>query len=144
MTRMELAGDVWTIPAERMKAKAEHVVPLCAAALTMLPKTGEYILGRNGRKPINNLSLRKRDFNEALLSGEWRKDDPTPKAKPLPNWTLHDLRRTARSLMSRAGVPADVAERCLADVIPGSSGECMTGMPTLKRSGRRLRGARLR
>jgi len=28
-------------------------------------------------------------------------------------WTLHDLRRTARSLMSRAGVSADHAERCL-------------------------------
>jgi integrase len=28
-------------------------------------------------------------------------------------WTLHDLRRTARSLMSRAGVPRDHAERVL-------------------------------
>ena len=32
-------------------------------------------------------------------------------------WRLHDLRRTARSLMSRAGVPADHAERCLGHVI---------------------------
>ena len=37
-------------------------------------------------------------------------------------WTLHDLRRTARSLMSRAGVPADHAERCLGHVMPGVSG----------------------
>jgi integrase len=35
-------------------------------------------------------------------------------------WTLHDLRRTARSLMSRAGVPADHAERCLGHVMPGA------------------------
>jgi integrase len=28
-------------------------------------------------------------------------------------WTLHDLRRTARSLMARAGVPTDHAERVL-------------------------------
>jgi integrase len=34
-------------------------------------------------------------------------------------WTLHDLRRTARSLMSRAGVPTDHAERCLGHVITG-------------------------
>jgi integrase len=33
-------------------------------------------------------------------------------------WTLQDLRRTARSLMSRAGVPADHAERCLGHVMP--------------------------
>ena len=37
-------------------------------------------------------------------------------------WTLHDLRRTARSLMSRAGVDANVAERCLGHVIAGVRG----------------------
>jgi integrase len=37
-------------------------------------------------------------------------------------WTFHDLRRTARSLMNRAGVPADHAERCLGHVMPGVSG----------------------
>ena len=37
-------------------------------------------------------------------------------------WTLHDLRRTARSLMSRAGVLADIAERVLGHVIPGVRG----------------------
>jgi integrase len=36
--------------------------------------------------------------------------------------TLHDLRRTARSLMSRAGVDSDHAERCLAHVIIGVRG----------------------
>ena len=45
-----------------------------------------------------------------------------PEAKPLPNWTLHDLRRTARSLMSRAGVNTDIAERCLGHVIRGVRG----------------------
>lgn len=34
-------------------------------------------------------------------------------------WTLHDLRRTARSLMSRAGVPTDHAERAIGHVIAG-------------------------
>ena len=37
-------------------------------------------------------------------------------------WMLHDLRRTARSLMSRAGVSADIAERVLGHVIPGVRG----------------------
>jgi integrase len=35
---------------------------------------------------------------------------------------VHDLRRTARSLMSRAGVPTDHAERCLGHVIGGVRG----------------------
>jgi integrase len=34
-------------------------------------------------------------------------------------WVLHDLRRTARSLMSRAGVPREHAERVLGHVIGG-------------------------
>ena len=37
-------------------------------------------------------------------------------------WTIHDLRRTARSLLSRAGVNADVAERCLGHVVGGVRG----------------------
>jgi integrase len=37
-------------------------------------------------------------------------------------WTLHDLRRTARSLMSRAGVPSDHAERSLGHVMLGVRG----------------------
>jgi integrase len=43
-------------------------------------------------------------------------------ASGVSNWTLHDLRRTARSLMSRAGVPSEHAERCLGHVIGGVEG----------------------
>ena len=41
---------------------------------------------------------------------------------PLPQWQLHDLRRTARSLMARAGVRPDIAERVLGHLIPGVEG----------------------
>jgi integrase len=46
-------------------------------------------------------------------------------------WTLHDLRRTARSLMSRAGVQTDYAERCLGHVISGVRGvyDCWEYLP---------------
>ena len=40
----------------------------------------------------------------------------------MARWTLHDLRRTARSLMSRAGVPRDHAERVLGHAIAGVEG----------------------
>jgi len=40
----------------------------------------------------------------------------------MEGWVLHDLRRTARTLMSRAGVSADHAERCLGHVIAGVRG----------------------
>jgi integrase len=38
------------------------------------------------------------------------------------DWTLHDLRRTARSLLSRAGVASDIAEICLGHVLAGVRG----------------------
>jgi len=41
---------------------------------------------------------------------------------PIPHWQFHDLRRTARSLMSRAGVRPDVAERVLGHAIRGVEG----------------------
>jgi integrase len=46
----------------------------------------------------------------------------TARASHVTGWTLHDLRRTARSLLSRSGVDADTAERCLAHAIRGVRG----------------------
>ena len=44
------------------------------------------------------------------------------RASGVSGWVLHDLRRTARSLMARAAVPAEHAERCLGHVIGGVQG----------------------
>jgi integrase len=51
-----------------------------------------------------------------------RKETFCAKLPSMPNWTLHDLRRTSRSLMSRAGVSRDVAERVLGHAIAGVEG----------------------
>ena len=40
----------------------------------------------------------------------------------MPQWGLHDLRRTARSLLSRAGVRPDISERVLGHAINGVEG----------------------
>ncbi len=48
-----------------------------------------------------------------------RRIDKEAKIAP---WVIHDLRRTSRSLMARAGVPRDVAERVLGHVIQGVEG----------------------
>jgi integrase len=53
----------------------------------------------------------------------WRRySEAVKELPPLPHWTLHDLRRTARSLMSRAGVRPDIAERVLGHAIGGVEG----------------------
>ena len=53
------------------------------------------------------------------MIAEQRRGD---KLKPMPEWRLHDLRRTARSLMSRAGVPTDIAEMVLGHKLTGVRG----------------------
>jgi integrase len=106
--RSEIAGGEWTIPAARYKTKIDHMIPLSQAALAQLPQgDGEFIFSANGKQAIGGLTERKAAIDEA--SG-------------VSGWTLHDLRRTARSLMSRAGVPSDHAERCLGHVIGGVRG----------------------
>jgi integrase len=107
MTRAELKGDLWTIPAARMKGKVEHVVPLSKAALAQLPATGERMFPGRRSHVV--------DFDGCKLVFD--------RAVPIePGWRLHDLRRTARSLLSRAGVSPDIAERCLAHTIGGVRG----------------------
>jgi integrase len=124
MRLREVSGDEWTIPQERYKTGLELVIPLSPAAQAVLaaaPKIGKsgFVFTTDGKTPVAGFSKFKRAFDAKVLA-ELRKQDP--EAKPLPNWTLHDLRRTARSLMSRAGVPADHAERCLGHVLPGVRG----------------------
>jgi integrase len=117
MTWSEVTDDgVWTLPASRHKvgAKAKELVrPLSGAAQDVL-KARPKIEGCNyvftyGRGPLSGYSKPKRRFDARLGTS-------------IPNWTLHDLRRTARSLMSRAGVTNDHAERCLGHVIGGVRG----------------------
>jgi integrase len=80
----------------------------------------------NGKDPFNNWSSSKAAFDRRVM---WRLRaqarangrDPT-QATPLPNWTLHDLRRTARSLMARAKVRPDHAERVVNHKIGGVEG----------------------
>jgi integrase len=110
MTWGEIDGVDWTLSAARNKAKVDLVRPLSKAALSALPAKLEecdFVFTTDGIAPISGFSK----FKLAL-----------DKASATNGWTLHDCRRTARSLMSRAGVNADIAERCLGHVIPGVRG----------------------
>jgi integrase len=108
MKREEVADGVWRLPASRSKTKTEIVRPLSAPALAVLdglPRINDcaFSFTNNGRSPIGQFSLPKARLD---------------KASGVTGWRLHDLRRTARSLLSRAGVNADVAERCLGHAMP--------------------------
>jgi integrase len=104
MRRDEIDGDgIWTLPAARSKTKTEIIRPLSKAALAILagmPRIDgcDYPFTLNAASPLASFS------------------DPKAKldvASGVTNWRLHDLRRTARSLLSRAGIHIDTAEKCL-------------------------------
>jgi integrase len=116
----EIDGTTWTIPRDRRKKGDEQTVPLTDLMLQLLDnpqKKGFVFSTIDGRKQFSGFSKAKRGLNEAIA--ELREKEGRA---PMPPWVLHDLRRTARSLMSRAGVSADIAERVLGHVIPGVRG----------------------
>jgi integrase len=111
----EVQGDAWIIPAERMKGKVEFVQPITSAFRDLMgePSAG-YVFSRDGRGGFAGFSRHKARLDRAIAVLREREGRPIPSP-----WVWHDLRRSARSLMSRAGVPADHAERALAHAIPG-------------------------
>jgi integrase len=114
----EIDGYLWTIPAERSKTGIANHIPLTAAALRwIIDREGFVFSTTGGRRPFSGYSKAKAALDRVIT--QQRKEAGL---KPMPGWTLHDLRRTARSLMSRAGVPSDVGEMVLGHAIPGVRG----------------------
>jgi integrase len=98
----------WVLPASRNKTKLELLRPLSRAAqdvLATLPRFADcpYCF-TYGRRPLTGFSAHK-----AVLDAR----------SGVTGFVLHDLRRTARSLMSRASIHPDISERCLGHTIPG-------------------------
>jgi integrase len=96
------ANGIWVLPSSRSKTKTSITRPLSEAALAVLaplPRVGDYPFTLNGGvTPLISFS----DPKERLDA-----------ASGVSGWRLHDTRRTARSLLSRAGVHSDIVEKCL-------------------------------
>jgi integrase len=123
----EIDGGAWTIPAARYKTKVDHTIPLTKTARDLIgrrPDEGHakypFVFSTSteerphGEKAFSGFSKAKR-----LLDRQIATIRESEGRSPMPAWTPHDLRRTARTLMSRAGVNTDHAERCLGHVIGG-------------------------
>jgi integrase len=101
---LDLTKAIWTLPARRNKTKVELARPLSKLALSQLVMNGEPSAFdfTNGKVTRLHRALLER----SITAG----------------WTLHDLRRTARTLLSRANVRSEHAERCLGHIIGGVEG----------------------
>ena len=100
-SEFDLVKKLWTIPAERMKADAAHIVPLSddvVAVLKSLPRSdGDCLFSVNGgRNPVAGFSAAKDRFDAEIVKALRESD---PKAK-LPYFVIHDIRRTVRTGLS--------------------------------------------
>lgn len=95
----------WRIPAERMKMKAPHVVPLSAQAVEIIKRlkeiNGSYMLAFPGANPTRPMS--KNTVLFALYRMGYR-----------GRMTGHGFRAIASTLLNEMGFDADVIERQLA------------------------------
>jgi integrase len=93
----EVDGDLLVIPAERMKGRTSHVVPLSAQAAAIIaaqPRIGDLVFGR--------------------LHWHKIKPDLNPHMGEAPAWVVHDIRRTVASGMAKIGTAVPVIEKILA------------------------------
>jgi integrase len=103
----------WTLPTDKREKGNAGELTLPAMALEIIcnrPRfsSNPYVFAASrGRSHFSGFSKAKATLD---------------KKAPLPDWQLHDLRRTARTLMSRAGVPREHAERVLGHVVGGVEG----------------------
>jgi len=128
MSRKEIGKDgIWTIPAEWYKTNRPNHVPLSKAALALIeiqPKLDDcdFVFPSQAKTPYSSFSKNKAALDRAVLAMMKKQAKKGAKVEPIPNWILHDLRRTAKTLMVRAGVRPDISERVLGHVIAGVEG----------------------
>lgn len=103
---IDLDAKLWTIPAERMKAKREHIVPLSAQALNILEVMKPISAHREHVFPSRNAP--KQQMNSQTANADLKRIGFGGKL------VAHGLRSIASTAMNEAGFNADVIEAALA------------------------------
>jgi integrase len=105
---LDLNRALWSLPAARSKNKREHIIPLSQPAVAILRDAPrlvgrEFVFGE-GAGGFSGWSRAKAALDARLKAA----------GTPLAPWTLHDLRRTAATVMAdRLGVLPHVIEAVL-------------------------------
>lgn len=103
---VDRSGGRWCLPGERTKNRQGYTLPLSRLALAELHavwpneevEPADFLLGRSSRNGFRGFGRLKKRLDAA--SG-------------VTGWRWHDLRRTARTGMTRLGVPRDHAEAAI-------------------------------
>jgi integrase len=123
--REEIGGLRWSeidfdrgvivFPSARTKNKRDHEIPMSGAVRGILEpldrRVGRDLIFGTGRGPFSGWSKAKEILDAKLL--EARTKAHGKKAKPLPAWRVHDIRRSVATHMAENGVQPHVIEAVL-------------------------------
>jgi integrase len=109
----DIVDGVWTIASEEREKGNAGVLklpPLAVEIINAQPRLAgnPYVFGFRRGQPFTAWSHWKAQLDELLPD--------------MPPWVIHDLRRTARSLLAEIGVPDRNAEQVLGHAVPGIEG----------------------
>ena len=116
---LDLEAGLWTMDGTRIKNARKHVVPLVPEVVAIIenvprrahPNGAEDRVFGGGKYGFNTWNQGKRALDVGILAAT---------GKPIAAWTLHDLRRTMKTVMSdRLDVRSEVSESLLNHVKQG-------------------------
>ena len=113
-SEIDMSHRVWKIPGERMKAGAEHRVPLSDPAMEIIKRTRELDDGSDlvFPSPVRH----NRPLSDATLAKLLRATGLAGKA------TVHGFRSSFRDWCAETGKPRELAEAALAHTVGGVEG----------------------
>jgi integrase len=112
----DFSNNLWRIPATRVKTGEARELALAPQVVAWLQELKIRACGSDYVFPARRESKQKR-FAHVSPDTTWRALHEL--LHGLEAFTVHDLRRTSRSLMADIGVPFDVAEKILGHKLPG-------------------------
>lgn len=119
-SEIDLEAKIWTLPAERAKNDEAHIVPLTELAIDQLkalgPKERGLIFTTTGKTAISGFSKAKSTLDDEMIDiMRERKEQREGEASPasIPQWRLHDIRRTGATNLQALGIPIEVTEAVL-------------------------------
>lgn len=106
---------LWRIPAQETKNGIAHEVPLPPLARSILRGAQrfdgcDYVFTTGGEVAISGWSKLEKRLRAKLEEDAAKRAGADREPPTMAHWTLHDLRRTFRSGLSRLGVEPDIAE----------------------------------
>lgn len=126
----DLEKQVWNLSKERSKSGVGITIPLPEIVMTWIQELkvracgSEYVFPsrRSSKNPYMGKDTLNRAITKLFGHEAGKKTQPPNLMGEIPHFTVHDLRRTCRSLLARQGTSGDVAERCLNHKLKGVEG----------------------